>query len=85
MHRDIRWVFNQAGDRLLVFAGEGHAGSSQTVSISNARIRIRDSLGNELPVEIGRLVIDNRAPYVAVGDNPEESLRSAQSRPSADV
>ena len=76
------WVFTKAGGKLLVFAGEGPAGSSQTVSVSKTPITIRDSLGNELPVDDGRIVICNGAPYVAVGDHPAESLKSAQAAAS---
>jgi len=71
------WVFSKAGGKLLVFAGEGPAGRSQTVSVRRTRIRIRDSLGNEVPVEDGRIVICNGTPYVAVGDDLEGSLKSA--------
>ena len=72
------WVFSKADGEFLVFAGEGPAGSSQTVSVSKTPITICDSLGNELPVDNRRVVIVNGAPYVAVGDDPEGSLRSAR-------
>ncbi|MFH0962602.1 MAG: hypothetical protein V2A58_01175 [Planctomycetota bacterium] len=76
------WVFSKADGEFLVFAGEGPAGSSQTVSVSKTPITICDSLGNEVPVDDGRIVIYNGAPYVAVGDNPEESLKSASAATS---
>ena len=72
------WVFSKAGRELLVFAGEGPAGSVQTVSVSKTPITISDSLGNELPADGGCIVIVNGAPYVAVGDDVEASLKPAR-------
>jgi len=70
------WLFDKDGGKLLVFAGLGPANSSTEVVVRKKGITFCDSLGNEVPVTGGRIVIENRAPYIATGSRPERALAS---------
>ncbi|MFH0965735.1 MAG: hypothetical protein V2A58_17190, partial [Planctomycetota bacterium] len=61
------WLLDKSGNKLLVFASLAPAGAQIPVPVSESQTTIYDSLGNPLPLTDGRVIIDCRAPYVAVG------------------
>ena len=69
------WLLANGKGKILVFAGDGPPSGSKQVSITDPRVTVFDSLGDEVRVEDGRIEIANRAPYYAVGEHPEKSVQ----------
>ena len=63
------WLMRKDGIELMVFAGQKPANTLQSVYVSEPRIQIHDSLGNEVPVSGGKAVVICGAPYIATGPN----------------
>jgi len=69
------WLFSKGKGKILVFAGDGSPHGAKSVSIADPRVKVFNSLGDAVRVEDGRIEIANRAPYYALGEHPEKSVK----------
>jgi hypothetical protein len=69
------WLMNRNGEKMLVFAGMGPANKLQQIDVSNDKVRIFNSLSDEVQIVDGKVAILCGAPYMAMGPDVQKAIR----------